>query len=84
MRVYKYYLRSEKKMGTDKKDEVVLDTIRQLIKEVKEEMQQKKVLVENKTPQKVFNHHSENLKRYILENVMKALKQSENNDSKRS
>lgn len=55
----------------------VLNSIREIIKEVKEEMKTKKVLTENKTPQKVFNDHQKELKKYILENVLKTLKVAE-------
>ena len=58
-------------------DEKVLDTIKQMIKEVKEEMQQKKVLAEGKTPEQVFNKHEKDMKRYITEAVINTLKDAE-------
>lgn len=58
-------------------DEKVLDTIKQMIKEVKEEMQQKKVLTEGKTPEQVFNKHEKDMKRYITEAVINTLKDAE-------
>lgn len=58
-------------------DEKVLDTIKQIIKEVKQEMQQKKVLVENKEPQQVFNKHEKEMRKYITEAVIKTLKDAE-------
>jgi len=59
------------------KDEEVIKTIQQLIKEVKQEMKQKKVLAESKQPEEVFNHHQKEIKRYIVENVLKALSEAE-------
>ena len=58
-------------------DEKVLDTIKQMIQEVKQEMQQKKVLTESKTPQQVFNKHEKDMKRYITEAVINTLKDAE-------
>ena len=58
-------------------DEKVLDSIKQIIKEVKEEMQQKKVLTEGKTPEQVFNKHEKDMKRYITEAVINTLKDAE-------
>jgi hypothetical protein len=58
-------------------DQAVLNMIKQLIKEVKEDMKVKKVLAEGKTPQDVFKHHEKELKRYIIENVMNTLQESE-------
>jgi len=58
-------------------DEKVLDTIKQLIKEVKEEMKTKKVLAEGKEPEQVFKNHQKNIKTYITEQVIKALKDAE-------
>ena len=58
-------------------DEKVLDTIKQMIQEVKQEMQQKKVLTEGKTPQQVFNKHEKDMKRYITEAVINTLKDAE-------
>ena len=58
-------------------DEKVLDTIKQVIQEVKQEMQQKKVLTESKTPQQVFNKHEKDMKRYITEAVINTLKDAE-------
>lgn len=65
-------------MADNKNDEVVLNTIKQIIKEVKQEMHQKKILTENKTPEKVFADRQKDLKKYILENVLKTLKDAEN------
>ena len=59
------------------KDEDVIKTIKQVIKEVKQEMQNKKVLTEGKTAEQVFNHHEREMKKFILENVLKTLKDSE-------
>ncbi len=58
-------------------DEKVLNTIKQLIKEVKQEMQTKKVLSESKTPEQVFNKHQKDIKMYITEQVINALKDAE-------
>ena len=58
-------------------DEKVLDTIKQLIKEIKQEMQHKKVLTEGKTPEQIFNKHEKDMKRYITEAVISTLKNAE-------
>ena len=58
-------------------DEKVLDTIKQIIKEVKQEMQHKKVLAEGKEPQQVFNKHEKEMRKYITEAVIKTLKDAE-------
>lgn len=59
------------------KDAMVINTIQQLIREVKEEMKEKKVLTEGKTAQEVFDNRERDMKRYITENVLKALKDAE-------
>lgn len=59
------------------KDEMVLNTIQQMIKEVKQEMTQKKVLTEGKTAQEVFNKQEREMRRFITENVLKVLKDAE-------
>ena len=43
-------------------DDKVLNILRQLIKEVKQEIATKKVIVESKTPQDVFNKHEKSMK----------------------
>lgn len=60
-----------------KGDEMVIKTIQQLIKEVKQEMQSKKVLTEGKTAQEVFDRQEQNMRNFITENVLKVLKVSE-------
>jgi hypothetical protein len=57
-------------------DDKVLNILRQLIKEVKQEIATKKVIVESKTPQDVFNKHEKSMKEYIIENIKAALKES--------
>jgi len=59
------------------KDEKVLETIKQLIKEVKQEMQTKKVLTEGKVPEEIFKKHQKDIRTFIAENVIKALKDAE-------
>lgn len=54
-----------------------LDYIRNLINEVKEELNSKKVIAENKTPQEVFKKHEENIKEYVANRVFESLKQAE-------
>lgn len=55
-------------------DEMVMNIIRQVIKEVKQEMKSgNKILTESKTPQKVFKNQETRMKEYIAENVMAAL-----------
>lgn len=58
-------------------DEKVLDTIKQIIKEVKQEMQHKKVLTEGKSPQQVFENHTTSMRKYITEAVLETLKIAE-------
>lgn len=50
-----------------------LDMLRQLIKEVKEEINSKKIISESKTA----NSKKENLKEYVTKNVIKYISESE-------
>lgn len=65
----------ERKMS--KSDEATLNMIRKLIMEVKRELSEKKVLTENKTPEKVFNNHEKNMKEYVAKNVWDTIKNSQ-------
>jgi len=60
----------------NKQDKATLEYLKQLIKEVKQEMKTKKMIVENKTPEKVFNDHEKNMKEYVVGNVWESLKDS--------
>ena len=71
------YQRTRRMAMSTKRDEMVLSTIRQVIKEVKQEMQNKKVLTEGKTAQEVFDRQEHNMRNFITENVLKVLKISE-------
>jgi len=64
-------------MASGKNDQMVIDTIKQIIKEVKSEMSNKKILSENKSAEVVFNKHRSDIKKYIVENVIKALAEAE-------
>ena len=54
-----------------------IEMLKQVIKEVKQEMQTKKVLTEAKEPEQIFKKHEKDMRSYITENVLKVLKDAE-------
>ncbi len=48
-----------------------------IIQKVKQEMQTKKVLTEGKVPEEIFKKHQKDIRTFIAENVIKALKDAE-------
>lgn len=59
-----------------KANDEVLKTISRLINEVKNDLNNKKVLVENKQPEQIFEQHKKQIEEYIKENVTEAIIQS--------
>jgi len=55
-----------------------IEYLKKLIEEVKKEASEKKVLVESKTPQDVFEKHKQNIKDYVSQKVFETIKNSEN------
>lgn len=60
-----------------KSDKETMELLRSLIKEVKNEIKNKKLMVESKTPQDVFKTHEKNIKDYILDNISEVIKNAE-------
>lgn len=54
-------------------DDKVMSLIRQLIKEVKQEVRQKKVLMEAKEPEQIFENHKRKQREYITKIVLETL-----------
>lgn len=61
----------------NKNDKETLELLKKLIKEVKLEIVNKKLISENKTPQDVFKTHEKNIKDYVSKNIFEILKNSE-------
>lgn len=69
--------RRRTEMSNKKSDEMVLETIQQLIKEVKQEIQKKKVITEGRSAEDVFQTKRKEMRRYITENILKVLGEAE-------
>lgn len=58
-------------------DKSTIEYLKKLIKEVKKEMQTKKIITEAKTPKDIFNNHQKNIKEYVSEKIFEVIKNSE-------
>lgn len=58
-------------------DKNTIEYLKKLIKEVKKEMQTKKMITESKTPQDVFKNHQKNIKEYVADKIFEVIKNSE-------
>ena len=57
-------------------DDKVLNLIKQIIKEVKQEIRTKKVLTESKNPKEIFNKHVKNEREYITKIILETLNEA--------
>lgn len=58
-------------------DNKTLQLIKELIKEVAQDIRKKKVLTESKTPEKISEDHRANIKEYVAKNVWETIKNSQ-------
>lgn len=59
-------------------DDKVINLIKQLIKEAKEELKNKKLITESKSPKEIFDRHLQQERQYITETVLRTINEAKN------